>query len=57
LKEGDNFGRTRRRFEDNIEMGLKEISWEEVDCVPVAKDRDTKQKSNFRFHKMWGYLA
>jgi hypothetical protein len=40
LKEGDNFGRTRRRFEDNIEMDLKEISWEDVYCVHVVKDSD-----------------
>jgi hypothetical protein len=40
LKEGDNCGRTRRRSEDNIEMDLKEISWEDVDWVHVAKDSD-----------------
>jgi len=40
LKEGDDCGRTRRRSEDNIEMDLKEISWEDVDWVHVAKDSD-----------------
>ena len=40
MKEGHNFGRTRHRFEDNIEMDLKEISWKDVDCVHVPKDSD-----------------
>jgi len=40
LKEGDYFGRARRRLEDNIEMELKEISWEDVDWVHLANDSD-----------------
>ena len=38
--EGYYFGRTRRRWEDNIEMDRKEISWEDVDWVHLAKDGD-----------------
>jgi hypothetical protein len=33
-------GRTRLRREDNIRMGLREVGWEGVDWMPVAKDRD-----------------
>jgi len=43
LKEGDYFGRTRSRLEDNIEVDLKEISWEDVDLGHVAKDSDNLQ--------------
>jgi hypothetical protein len=31
---------TRRRWEDNIKMDLKETGWEGVDCIHVAQDRD-----------------
>jgi translation elongation factor EF-1alpha len=40
LKEGDYFGRTRRRLEDNIDVDLKEISWEDIHLGHVAKDSD-----------------
>jgi hypothetical protein len=33
-------GRPRRRWEDNIRMGLREIGWEDVDWVHLAEDRD-----------------
>jgi hypothetical protein len=32
--------RTRRRWEDNIRMGLEEIGWEDVHCMHVSEDRD-----------------
>jgi hypothetical protein len=32
--------RTRRRLEDDIEMDLKEIGWEGVDWIHLAKDSD-----------------
>ena len=40
VKEGDNFGRSKRSFEDNIETDLKKICWEGVDWVHVAQDKD-----------------
>jgi hypothetical protein len=30
----------RRRMEDNIRMDLREIGWEHVDWMRLAKDRD-----------------
>jgi hypothetical protein len=34
------FGRHRRRWEDNIQMNLKEIGWKSVDWIRLAQDRD-----------------
>jgi hypothetical protein len=31
-------GRPRRRWEDNIRMGLREIEWEDVDWINPAQD-------------------
>jgi hypothetical protein len=33
-------GRPRRRWEDNIEMDLREIGWEVVDWMLLAQNRD-----------------
>jgi hypothetical protein len=33
-------GRTRRGWEDNIGMDLREIEWEDVDWIRLAQDRD-----------------
>jgi hypothetical protein len=33
-------GRPRHRWEDNIEMDLKGIGSEAVDCIHVTQDRD-----------------
>jgi hypothetical protein len=33
-------GRSRHRWEDNIKMDLKEILWEVVDWINLAKDRE-----------------
>jgi len=33
------FGRPRRRWEDSIRMGLREIGWEGVVWIQVAQDR------------------
>jgi hypothetical protein len=33
-------GRSRRRWEDNIRMDLREIGWEGVDWKHLAQDRD-----------------
>jgi len=35
-----SFGRSRRRWEDNIKMGLQEVGCEGVDCIELAQDRD-----------------
>jgi hypothetical protein len=32
-------GRPRRRWEDNIKMGLREMGWD-MDWIDVAQDRD-----------------
>jgi hypothetical protein len=33
-------GRPRRRWEDNIRMGLREIGWDGMDWIDLAQDRD-----------------
>ena len=33
-------GRTRRRWEDNIKMGLQEVGCGSIDWIELAKDRD-----------------
>ena len=33
-------GRPRRRWEDNIKMGLQEVGFEGVDWTDLAQDRD-----------------
>jgi hypothetical protein len=33
-------GRQRRRWEDNIEMDLREIGWGGMDWIYLAQDRD-----------------
>ena len=33
-------GRPRRRWEDNIELNLKEIGWASVDWIYVARNRN-----------------
>jgi hypothetical protein len=51
-------GRSRRRWEDKIEMGLRYIGWCDIDWIHLAQDRD-QQKAlvntvmrTFLFHKM-----
>jgi len=33
-------GRSRRRWENNIRMNVREVGWEGVDCIHLAQDRD-----------------
>jgi hypothetical protein len=33
-------GRTNHRWEDNIKMNLGEVSWEDVDWIHLAQDKD-----------------
>jgi hypothetical protein len=33
-------GRPRRRWVDNIKMDLREIGWDVMDWIDLAKDRD-----------------
>jgi hypothetical protein len=33
-------GRPRRRWEDNIEMDLREVGWGGMDWINLAQDRD-----------------
>jgi hypothetical protein len=33
-------GKPRRRWKDNITVGLKEIGWETVDWINLAQDRN-----------------
>jgi hypothetical protein len=33
-------GRPRSRWVDNIEMNLREIGWDGVDCIDMAQNMD-----------------
>jgi hypothetical protein len=49
-------GRPRRRLEDNIKMGLREVGWG-MDWIYLTQDRDrwwgvVNAVMNFLFHKM-----
>jgi hypothetical protein len=33
-------GRPRRRWEDNIKMGVQEVGWGSMDWIELAQDRD-----------------
>jgi hypothetical protein len=37
---GRQFGRPRRRWEDNIKMDLQYVGWGVTDWIDVAQDRD-----------------
>ena len=40
-REGrSSLGRSRRRWEDNVKMGLLEVGWGDMDWTDVAQDRD-----------------
>jgi hypothetical protein len=39
--EGErSFGRSRRRWVDNIKMDLREIGWDDMDWIDLAEDGD-----------------
>jgi hypothetical protein len=49
-------GRSKRRWEDNIKMNLKEIGWENVDWAHLGQDRVQRRVvvnkvTNLRFPK------
>jgi hypothetical protein len=48
-----SLGRSRHRWEDNIEMDFKEIEWEGVDWINLAKDRDKWQALVKMVIKIW----
>ena len=53
------FGRSRRRWEDNIKMDLQEVAGGCGDWMELAQDRDrwralVSTVMNLRFPKMWG---
>jgi hypothetical protein len=33
-------GRSRHRWVDNIKMDLREIVWDDMDCIDLTQDRD-----------------
>jgi hypothetical protein len=55
-----SLGRTRRRWEDNIRMDLKEIGWGGIDWIDLAQDRAQWRAlvntvmNHSGFHKMLG---
>jgi hypothetical protein len=39
----ESLGRPRRRWVDNIRMGLEEMGWGDVDWIGLAKDRNRRR--------------
>jgi hypothetical protein len=39
-KSERSLGRPKCKWEDNIKMDLKEIAWEDVQCINLAQDGD-----------------
>jgi hypothetical protein len=39
-EEKMSLGRPRRRWEDNVKMGLREIGWGGMDWIDLAQDRN-----------------
>jgi hypothetical protein len=37
---GRPLGRSRRKWEDNIKMDLREVGWGSMDWINLAQDRD-----------------
>jgi hypothetical protein len=33
-------GRPRRRWMNNNKMNLREVGWDDIDCIDLAQDRD-----------------
>jgi hypothetical protein len=46
-------GRPSLRWESNIRIDLKEISWEGMECTDLAQDRDEKQAVVNMVLKLW----
>ena len=41
ISEGKRqFGRSKRRWEDNIKMDLQEVGWGGMDWIDLVQDRD-----------------
>jgi hypothetical protein len=38
-----SLGKPRRRYEDNIKMGLREIGWGGMDWINLAQDGDQRR--------------
>jgi hypothetical protein len=47
------FGRSRRRWDDNIRMDRREIGWEGVDWIHLAQDRDQLPAVVDTVTKLW----
>jgi hypothetical protein len=50
------FGITRRRWEGNIKMDVREIGWDDMDWINLAQDRDQwRALVNTGSMKCWEY--
>jgi hypothetical protein len=41
VRERDQWGRPRRRWEDNIKMHVQEVGCESMDWIELAQDRES----------------
>jgi len=53
-EEKEQLERSRRRWEDSIRIGVRNIGCEDVDWIHVPQDRDQWRLWIFRCHKMPG---
>jgi hypothetical protein len=51
-----SLGRLRCRWEDIIQMNLKQIGWEGMECVYLAQDRDKWQAVVSMVMNLWVVL-
>jgi hypothetical protein len=49
-------GRPKSRFDDNIKMNLREIGWEGMDFINVARDRGHWKVGVNRVIKRWEHF-
>ena len=56
LKERGKLGRTKRRWEDNIKMNVKDMEWEGIDWIHMAQDRGESRAVVKMVTKVGGFI-
>jgi hypothetical protein len=55
-KENRSVGRPRHRYEDNIKMDIREIGWDRMDWIHLARDRDQWKAIVNTAMSLWGFM-